>query len=210
MKGDLFEELTLFENLMETGLPLRGTYFAGTTLIVAAVVSAVAAIGSGVASYISGQSQAAAANQQADYARSMAARNQALSEQAAQAAEAKGRYESGLQMERARKLLGKQIALAGGSGIDLTGSLLEPIKQSYGEEARDAAMIRYNAAYDAWKYRSSGETSLIEGTNQASRYDQQASTDIAQGTTSLALSPLVAGSSILTAYGKSQLPYRGW
>ena len=92
---------TLVEKLLQVGLPLRGTYFIATStaLIIGATVSAVAAIGSGIASYVQGNAQASAARDQADYTRAMAARNQALANQAAQAARAKGAYEQGLQIE---------------------------------------------------------------------------------------------------------------
>jgi hypothetical protein len=189
---------------------------AGTAMIVGAVVGAVAAIGTGVMSYMQGSASAAqarsqsdAARQQESYARAMAARNQQLSEYAAQSAEAKGTYEAGLAKERQRKLLSKQIALTGASGMDMYGSPLEVMGQSWGEGERDVNTILYNAHYDAWKYRTSGETSLIEGSNQANRYGMEATNyDTNASNTSLfapisaGLGIMNAGSSILTAYGK--------
>ena len=201
---------SFIEKLFSVGLPLRGTYFdpVSPIMIIGMALSAVAAVASGVSSFVQGNAQASMARQQADYARAMAARNQAIAEQSAQAAEAKGQYEAGLQQERAKSLMGKQIALTGGSGVDLSGSLLEPIGQSWSEGQRDAKTTLFNAAYDAWKYRTAGGTSLLEGDAQASRYDEQAAFESSKGTTSLAFAPLSAGSSILTSYGKMQY-YQG-
>jgi hypothetical protein len=173
-----------------------------TVMAVAAVVGAVAAVGSGVMSYIQAGRMAGGSQDQSAYARAMAARNQQLAEYAAQNAEKKGEYEAGLARERQKKLLSKQISLAGASGVDMYGSPLEVMGQSYAEGDRDINTILYNAHYDAWKYRTSGETSLIEGNAAANRYDQQADAYKSQGTASLIGGLGSAGTSILTGYGR--------
>jgi hypothetical protein len=178
-------------------------------MVAAAVVSAVAAVGAGVSSYIQGQAQASAGRKQADYARAMAARNQQVADMAAQNAEAKGQYEAGLLKERARKLLSKQIALTGASGVDMYGSPLEVMSNTWSEGIRDANTTLYNASYDAWKYRTAGETSLIEGSASADRFNTEADFSSAKGTTSLAMTPLAVGSSILTSYNKYQYYQKG-
>lgn len=168
---------------------------------VVAVASAVTAIGSGVMSYMQAQGQAASSRAQADYARAMAARNQQISEIAAQNAEAKGKYEAGLQMERTKKLLSRQIALTGASGTDIYGSPLEVMGQSWFEGKRDADTMLYNAAYEAWKYRTAGETSLLEGSNTASRYELESDIYGIKGIAGLAGGVTSAGTSLLTGYG---------
>ena len=140
----------------------------------------------------------------------MAARNQQIAEYAAKNAEFKGQYEAGLLRERQAKLMGKQIALTGASGVDLYGSPLDVIGQSYAEGERDIHTTLYNAAYDAWKYRTGGETSLLEGNavgnrfdTQASLYGQEAGTRESQGNWGLASGILKRpGRAILTGYNK--------
>lgn len=194
-----------------------------TALIVATVVSSVAAAAGGVMSYMQGSSQAAmarrqaaASQQQAEYARAMAFRNQQQSEYAAQASEKKGQYEAGLVAERQRKLLGRQLALTGASGADIYGSPLEVMGQSWAEGTRDKETVLYNAAYDAWKYRTSGETSILEGTSVAGRYGTQADIyNLGAGAASTSgMMGLIggigsAGSSIITGYDRYDYSKRG-
>ena len=172
-----------------------------TAMIVGGVISAIGTLGSYVMSSMQSNAQAKLARQQAQYARNMAARNAAIAEQSAQAALAKGRYEAGIQREQTRRLMSKQLALGGASGLDpSTSSILNVLTGTAYRGERDAQTTLYNAAYEAWKLRTSGETSLIEGNAQASRYDQQADYLKSSANTSLLFAPLAVGSSILTSY----------
>ena len=180
-----------------------------TALIIGTVVGAIAAIGSGVMSYMQGQQQAAAQRQQAAYAQAMGLRSQQISEIAAGQALQKGEYEANLLREKQHKLMGRQLALYGASGVDIYGSPLEVMGESYAEGSRDIDTTLKNAHYEAWKYKTGGETSLIEGSAIASRYETQANITESAGTSTLVMAPLVAGSSILTAYARSKNP-SGW
>jgi len=95
--------------------------------------------------------------------------------------------------------------------VDMYGSPLEVMGQSAAEGKRDQNMILYNAAYDAWKFRTAGETSLLEGQNvggrfdtQAGLYDYGAGNAQSQGTYGLIGGIGSAGTSILTGYEKYQ------
>jgi hypothetical protein len=181
-------------------MPISST----TALIIGTAVSAVAAIGSGVASYMQSSAQASASRQSASYAQQMAMRNQQLAQVAADQARAKGDYEAGLLRERQKQMLGKQTALYGASGVDLYGSPLEVMGNTSAQYERDAMNAIKNANYEAWRYEQGGTTSLIEGSAQASRYGQEANIYDTKGTSALITAPIVAGSSILTAYGNYQ------
>jgi hypothetical protein len=169
-------------------------------MIAMAVTSAVAAIGSGVMSYMQGSAQANMARQQASYAQAMAARNQQLAQMAADRQRAKGNYDASLIRDRARRNMSSQIALLGGSGVDLTGSPLEVIGDTQKQYEQDALQTLHNAYYDAWRIETSGDTSLISGNADASRYNASAGFDQSRGMWGLAMSPVAAGTSILTNY----------
>jgi nitrogen fixation/metabolism regulation signal transduction histidine kinase len=200
-----YQDDTLFEKLIQVGLPLRGTFFGPAVLpavMIAGVV--VSAIGTGL-SALSSASQARAmassSRTSAAYAQQMAARNQQLAQVAADQARAKGEYEAGLLRERQRTMLGKQKALYGASGVDIYGSPLEVMGQTSAEFERDALNAIRNANYEAWRYEMGGETSLIEGSSTASRYSQEADIYGTKATSTLMTAPIVAGTSILTGYG---------
>lgn len=174
---------------------------ATTALIIGTAVSALSAIGTGISTYMQSTSQAATSRQNASYAQQMALRNQQLANIAATQARAKGEYEAGLLRERQAKMLGKQRALYGSSGVDIYGSPMEVMAQTSAEYERDALNAIKNANYEAWRYEQGGETSLIEGSAEAYRYNQEANIYGTRGTSALITAPIVAGSSILTAYG---------
>lgn len=171
-------------------------------IVIGAAVSAISAIASGIATYAQSSAQAATSRQSATYAQQMALRNQQLAQVAADQARAKGEYEAGLLRERQVKMLGKQKALYGASGVDIYGSPLEVMGQTSAEYERDALNAIRNANYEAWRFEQGGTTSLIEGSGAASRYEQEANIYGSRGTMALMTAPLVAGSSILTGYGQ--------
>jgi hypothetical protein len=181
-----------------------------TAAIVGVAISAVSAIAGGVSSYMQGQSQAAMSRQSASYAQQMALRNQQLAQVAANQARAKGEYEAGLLREKQKQMLGKQTALYGASGVDIYGSPLEVMGNTSAQYERDALNAIKNANYEAWRYEQGGETSLIEGSATASRYNTEANIASNKGAWALGTAPIVAGSSILTGYGKYNMAKSGY
>lgn len=175
---------------------------ASTAMIIGTVVSAVAAAGSMVMGSMQASAQARQSRDAASYAQAMAMRNRQLAEIQAQKEEEAGAYQAGLIRDKARKLLGRQKSMYGKAGVETFGSPLELMAESQEEAAADADMTLYNAHYNAWRARTAGETSLLEGNYAASRYTAEANSLDSASRWNMIAAPIAAGSSILTGYNR--------
>jgi hypothetical protein len=165
-------------------------------------VSVAASIGQGIMGVVGGSSQARAYEQQAAYARMMGERNRQIAENAAQYVEGKGRYEAGLLREKTQRVIGSEKAAYGVSGVDMVGTPSAVIADTFAQGERDARMAIQNANYEAWKMRTSGQTSMWEGQMQENKYLQGAGAARSMGWNRMVAGGIAAGSSILTGYQK--------
>lgn len=173
-----------------------------TALILSTAMSAIGTGVSAFGSYQQGQYQAALSRQSALYTQQMAQRNKAMADfQAAQTRKA-GLEQGSLIQDRAKQLLGKQIAGYGAAGVTSEGSPLEVMGQTMGEYERDTHNAILNANYNAWRTTQAGETSLLQGEAEASRYNAEADAYASRGNIALYTAPLVMGTSILTGYSR--------
>lgn len=139
--------------------------------------SALSAVG-GIFSAVSSISQGNAARASGDYNAALYARNAEITRQKAQMDETRQRR---LSAQRA----GANVAAAGASGIDFSGSVLDILESNAAQEELDALTIRWN------------------GQNAASSLDAQGSLASAQGRNAQTQGYIGAGASLLLGGAKA-------
>ena len=89
--------------------------------------------------------------------------NAALAERDAETARLNAEYEAGVQCKETQKLLGRQRALYGKSGVTLEGSPLLMMAETAAEGELDALMIERGGKTRAQGYRSEAVLSRMKG-----------------------------------------------
>jgi len=89
--------------------------------------------------------------------------NAAVSDRDATAAEQSAEYEAGLKRKETERLLGRQRALYGKSGIAFEGSPLLVMEETAAQGELDALMIERSGTLYGERYRSEGELSRMKG-----------------------------------------------
>ncbi len=114
-----------------------------------AIVGVVATLASTAVGIMSAVSQSSARATGYQGASTISSYNQDVAKTQAEAIRRQGALQEQFQRERARRLLGTQVARYGASGVDLEGSPLMVITDSAFQAARDAETTRANAEYQA-------------------------------------------------------------
>jgi hypothetical protein len=140
-----------------------------------AVGYVVSAIGAGVSAY--GQIQ------QGQNQSAMATYNAKLAERNAKIAKDNAEYEARQKRRETARLIGKQRALYGKSGVTMEGSPLEVVQETAAQGEMDALMIERGYTQQETAYKNQAELAKM----RAKRYGQQGYVG--------------AGTTLLTAYG---------
>ena len=120
--------------------------------VAAVVVSAVGVVTSAYGQYEQGQAQ-----------KKWGSYSAAVAERDAETARLNAEYEAGLQRKETQKLLGRQRALYGKSGVTLEGSPLLMMAETAAEGELDALMIERGGRTQAQGYRSEAILSRMKG-----------------------------------------------
>ena len=100
-------------------------------------------------------------------AQSQADQQAALYRQQAQQTLSQGEYEAGRKQDEINKTMGTQVALTGGSGVNLDGSPSDVIGSTASEGALDTSAIRYGARVNANNLKYQAGVSRAQGQNAA-------------------------------------------
>ena len=125
----------------------------------------------------------------------MAEYNARVAEQSAVAATEKAAYDEQIHREQVRKVLSKQRALYGKSGVDMTGSPLLVLEDTAKTGELDALAIRYGGEIEASRARSGAGLSKAQGSQARTASYLQAGTTL-----------LTGGSQAYGGYMNSKLP----
>lgn len=155
------------------------------------------------------QYQSEVASQSAKYTAEMADRNRKISEFAAKEALAKGEMEAGVIREKEMKTIGAERAAVGALGVTPEGSPLDLMGETARQYERDATNAVFGGQFEAWKARTQGESSWLEGLGTAARYKAEAALYENKSDLALMSIPFGIGSSLITGYGRYQIASKG-
>lgn len=160
-----------------------GLFGAGGTFGLAQTMGTLGLLGSGLS--------AMGSIAEADTQKQIMEQNAQVADQEARLASEKGKFDS-LQMSRERrKAIGAQVAAFGGSGVDMVGSPLDVIADTYANYERDLQMTGYNT-----------DVAVRSKKSEADIYRWGAGRAMTAGY-------MKAGSTILGGVGKSLLGKKG-
>ena len=92
---------------------------------------------------------------------------QKAAEMNAKAAKQKAAYDETIHREKVKRLLSTQRAIAGSSGVELTGSPLLALEDTAKQGELDALAIRYGGSVTANQDRNEGSAAAAMGRNKA-------------------------------------------
>jgi hypothetical protein len=159
------------------------------------VVAAVTIAAAGVTAYSQVQ-QGRTANAVATYNAQLANRNAEIAEQNAEAAKLAGTAREEQSRDEVRRVLARQRALVGASGVTTEGSPLLVMMESARQGELDALRIRYTSEVEA---RS--------GQFQAQQYQSEATLQRLQGKQAQTAGYMSAGGTLLTGFAQAGTGY---